>query len=273
MLLFHCYHCSFLFVAASDILLRQSCAKILVGDPHQQIYAFRGARNALQEVQSTHTFYLTQVSPSPLAPAPHATRLSQYRAPSEQTNERTNESVMIHNWRSRQISAFTVIGMLHPVFGCCLFVFVFVFRSELWLSHFIFQTSYERFLFFVIQQTILKPPWQKSVFLHCTFFSRNQTARRKIAYRFGGRFIYYFFVFGAQVGLISEGYYIGIIMGYFSFSGSALDFRSGGLWFEPSLCRRVVSVDRKLYFALFFFTQVYKCVPAIIMLEGVGGGG
>jgi len=46
--------------AASDILLRQSCAKILVGDPHQQIYAFRGARNALQEVQSTHTFYLTQ---------------------------------------------------------------------------------------------------------------------------------------------------------------------------------------------------------------------
>ncbi|KAJ7370001.1 F-box DNA helicase 1 [Desmophyllum pertusum] len=40
--------------------LRQSCAKILVGDPHQQIYAFRGARNALQEVTSTHTFYLTQ---------------------------------------------------------------------------------------------------------------------------------------------------------------------------------------------------------------------
>ena len=54
----------FVFVpaAASDILLRQKCAKILVGDPHQQIYAFRGARNALQEVPSTHTFYLTQVS-------------------------------------------------------------------------------------------------------------------------------------------------------------------------------------------------------------------
>ena len=75
------------------------------------------------------------------------------------------------------------------------------------------------------------------------------------------------------MGLISEGYYLGIIMGYFSFSGSALDFRSGGLWFEPSLCRRVVSVDKKLYFALFFFTQVYKCVPAIMMLEGVWGGG
>ena len=52
----------FVPAAASDILLRQKCAKILVGDPHQQIYAFRGARNALQEVPSTHTFYLTQVS-------------------------------------------------------------------------------------------------------------------------------------------------------------------------------------------------------------------
>ena len=49
-------------VAVCDILLSQSCAKILVGDPHQQIYAFRGARNALQEVKGTHTFYLTQVS-------------------------------------------------------------------------------------------------------------------------------------------------------------------------------------------------------------------
>ena len=28
---------------------------------------------------------------------------------------------------------------------------------------------------------------------------------------------------------------------------SALDFRSGGRWFEPGLCRRVVSLDKKLY--------------------------
>ena len=28
---------------------------------------------------------------------------------------------------------------------------------------------------------------------------------------------------------------------------SALDFRSGGRWFEPGLCRRVVSIDKKLY--------------------------
>ncbi|XP_073249885.1 F-box DNA helicase 1-like [Porites lutea] len=46
--------------AASAFLLNQTCTKILVGDPHQQIYSFRGARNALQEVESSNTFYLTQ---------------------------------------------------------------------------------------------------------------------------------------------------------------------------------------------------------------------
>ena len=49
---------------------------------------------------------------------------------------------------------------------------------------------------------------------------------------------------------------------------STLDIRSGGRWFEPGLCRRVVSLDKKLYFTLSLFTQVYKCVPAIIMLGG-----
>ena len=29
---------------------------------------------------------------------------------------------------------------------------------------------------------------------------------------------------------------------------SALDFRSGGRCFQPSLCRRVVSLDKRLYF-------------------------
>ena len=33
----------------------------MVGDPHQQIYAFRGAINAMDMIQSTRTFYLTQV--------------------------------------------------------------------------------------------------------------------------------------------------------------------------------------------------------------------
>ena len=49
---------------------------------------------------------------------------------------------------------------------------------------------------------------------------------------------------------------------------SALDFRSGGRWFEPGLCRRVVSLDKKLYSTLSLFTQVYEWVPAIIMLGG-----
>ena len=47
---------------------------------------------------------------------------------------------------------------------------------------------------------------------------------------------------------------------------SVLDFRLGGRWFEPGLCRRVVSLDKKLYSTLSLFTQVYKWVPAIIML-------
>ncbi|TRY64669.1 hypothetical protein DNTS_028699 [Danionella cerebrum] len=43
-----------------DIMLSQRCGKILVGDPHQQIYTFRGAVNALHIVRHTHIFYLTQ---------------------------------------------------------------------------------------------------------------------------------------------------------------------------------------------------------------------
>ncbi|KAK6176078.1 hypothetical protein SNE40_014433 [Patella caerulea] len=43
-----------------DIMLQQRQTKILVGDPHQQIYSFRGAVNAMQHIPSTKTFYLTQ---------------------------------------------------------------------------------------------------------------------------------------------------------------------------------------------------------------------
>ncbi|KAK7895971.1 hypothetical protein WMY93_021296 [Mugilogobius chulae] len=46
--------------AILDIMLSQNCGKILVGDPHQQIYTFRGAVNALDTVDHTHVFYLTQ---------------------------------------------------------------------------------------------------------------------------------------------------------------------------------------------------------------------
>ncbi|XP_033746802.1 F-box DNA helicase 1-like [Pecten maximus] len=46
--------------AISDILLSQNTSKILVGDPHQQIYSFRGAINSMQIVQASTIFYLTQ---------------------------------------------------------------------------------------------------------------------------------------------------------------------------------------------------------------------
>ena len=46
---------------------------------------------------------------------------------------------------------------------------------------------------------------------------------------------------------------------------SALDFRSRGQWCEPGLCRRVVSLDKKIYFTLSLYTQVYKWVPAIML--------
>jgi len=37
----------------------------MVGDPHQQIYGFRGAINAMEMVRSTRTFFLTQVDCDP----------------------------------------------------------------------------------------------------------------------------------------------------------------------------------------------------------------
>jgi F-box protein 18 (helicase) len=43
-----------------DILMRQATPKIIVGDPNQQIYMFRGAVNALDSVQADNVFYLTQ---------------------------------------------------------------------------------------------------------------------------------------------------------------------------------------------------------------------
>ena len=42
------------------IFNKQATPKIIVGDPHQQIYGFRGAINALDHVESTHVLKLTQ---------------------------------------------------------------------------------------------------------------------------------------------------------------------------------------------------------------------
>lgn len=44
----------------ADFVLQQSCAKVLVGDPHQQIYRFRGAVDAMEGIEATTTRYLTQ---------------------------------------------------------------------------------------------------------------------------------------------------------------------------------------------------------------------
>lgn len=46
--------------AITAILLRQRQGKILVGDPHQQIYSFRGAVNAMNRISADTIFYLTQ---------------------------------------------------------------------------------------------------------------------------------------------------------------------------------------------------------------------
>ncbi|XP_077035412.1 F-box DNA helicase 1 [Agelaius phoeniceus] len=46
--------------AIVDIVQSQKCGKILVGDPHQQIYTFRGAVNTLYLLPHTHVYYLTQ---------------------------------------------------------------------------------------------------------------------------------------------------------------------------------------------------------------------
>ena len=48
--------------ATIDLIMQTSCSKIFVGDPHQQIYSFRGATDALPLVRADHTFYLTRVS-------------------------------------------------------------------------------------------------------------------------------------------------------------------------------------------------------------------
>ena len=46
--------------AMLEIFMKQSVTRVIVGDPHQQIYMFRGAVNALDLVTPTHTFFLTQ---------------------------------------------------------------------------------------------------------------------------------------------------------------------------------------------------------------------
>jgi F-box protein, helicase, 18 len=43
----------------ADIFIKQNCSKIVVGDPHQQIYSFRGAQNILDNIETKKIKYLT----------------------------------------------------------------------------------------------------------------------------------------------------------------------------------------------------------------------
>lgn len=88
--------CPFWTAAIMNIVLSQPCGKIFVGDPHQQIYTFRGAVNALFTVPHTHVFYLTQVRLFFASQPPHA-------------------CTQTHTTHTQ-----ACVGLPTPVFQCCL---------------------------------------------------------------------------------------------------------------------------------------------------------
>ena len=46
--------------AMLEVFKEQNTTKIIVGDPNQQIYMFRGAVNALGSIEAKYTYHLTQ---------------------------------------------------------------------------------------------------------------------------------------------------------------------------------------------------------------------
>lgn len=61
-----------------DIVFRQSCGKVIVGDKHQSIYAFRGCVNAMDMLKNAEVHYLTQSMRFGAAVADPATLLLGY---------------------------------------------------------------------------------------------------------------------------------------------------------------------------------------------------
>ncbi len=53
----------YIHAAIMSVVENSPCAKIVVGDPHQQIYGFRGAKEVMELTngRATQVFYLTQV--------------------------------------------------------------------------------------------------------------------------------------------------------------------------------------------------------------------
>ena len=52
--------------AMLNIVLKQQCHRIIVGDPHQHIFPFRAEHSPFDAIEATHTFYLTRVISSNL---------------------------------------------------------------------------------------------------------------------------------------------------------------------------------------------------------------
>lgn len=47
-------------VTTDIVMVQKNAVKVLVGDPHQQIYSWRGAQNAMKQFKGDHNFYLTK---------------------------------------------------------------------------------------------------------------------------------------------------------------------------------------------------------------------
>jgi F-box protein 18 (helicase) len=69
-----------------QVVLSQQCSKIVIGDPHQSIYAFAGAKNSMSSVESTRTLWLSRVFRFGGAIAHCANMINRLKVPSNAFN-------------------------------------------------------------------------------------------------------------------------------------------------------------------------------------------